>query len=94
MVQFLSIIFFSWISSIFVGFFKSSRFFVSPSIYSPFVKGANKLLSTEISNHSNITTVQLYKAAGRTVALCVCVCFECVRVAVRKTSMTPHALLC
>ena len=29
MVQFLSIIFFSWISSIFVGFFKSSRFLVS-----------------------------------------------------------------
>ena len=29
MVQFLSIIFFSWISSIFVGFFKSSRFYVS-----------------------------------------------------------------
>ena len=29
MVQFLPIIFFSWISSIFVGFFKSSRFFVS-----------------------------------------------------------------
>ena len=27
MVQFLSIHFFSWISSIFVGFFKSSRFF-------------------------------------------------------------------
>ena len=32
MVQFLSINFFSWISSIFVGFFKSSRFFVSLSI--------------------------------------------------------------
>jgi len=30
MVQFLSIDFFFWISSIFVGFFKSSRFFVSP----------------------------------------------------------------
>ena len=29
MVQFLSIIFFSWISSIFVEFFESSRFFVS-----------------------------------------------------------------
>ena len=29
MVQFLSINFFSWISSIFVTFFKSSRFFVS-----------------------------------------------------------------
>ena len=29
MVQFLSINFFFWISSIFVGFFKSSRFFVS-----------------------------------------------------------------
>ena len=30
MVQILSINFFSWISSIFVGFFKSSLFFVSP----------------------------------------------------------------
>ena len=33
MDQFLSINFFSWISSIFVGFFKSSRFFVSPCTY-------------------------------------------------------------
>ena len=33
MVQFLSINFFSWISSIFVGFFKSSHFFVSLFIY-------------------------------------------------------------
>ena len=32
MVKFLSIIFVSWISSIFVGFFKSSSFFVSLSI--------------------------------------------------------------
>ena len=32
MVQFLSIIFLAWISSIFVGFFKSSHFFVSPCI--------------------------------------------------------------
>ena len=32
MVQFLSINFFSWISSIFVRFFKSSYFFVSPCI--------------------------------------------------------------
>ena len=30
MVQFLSINFFSWISSIFVGVFKSSRFFCHP----------------------------------------------------------------
>ena len=30
MVQFLSIIFFSWISSIFVGFFKSSIFLCHP----------------------------------------------------------------
>ena len=30
MVQFLSIKFFSWISSIFVGFFKSSRFLCHP----------------------------------------------------------------
>ena len=34
MVQFLSINFFSWNSSIFVGFFKSSRFFVSLCINS------------------------------------------------------------
>jgi hypothetical protein len=33
MVQFMSINYFSWISSIFVGFFKSSRFFVSLCIY-------------------------------------------------------------
>jgi hypothetical protein len=33
MVQFLSISFFSWISSIFVGFFNSSRFFVSSCIW-------------------------------------------------------------
>jgi len=33
MVQFLSINFFSWISSIFIGFFKSSRFFVSLCTY-------------------------------------------------------------
>jgi len=33
MVQFLSIIFFPWISSIFVGFFQSSRFFGSPCTY-------------------------------------------------------------
>jgi len=32
MVQFLSINFFSWISSIFVGFFKSSHFFVSQCV--------------------------------------------------------------
>ena len=32
MVQFLSINFLYWISSIFVGFFKSSHFFVSPCI--------------------------------------------------------------
>ena len=33
MVQFLSINFFSWISSIFVGFFKSFHFFVSSSTF-------------------------------------------------------------
>ena len=36
MVQFLSIIFFSWISSIFVGFSKSSGFFVSLCINTHF----------------------------------------------------------
>ena len=37
MVQFLSINFFPWISSIFVGFFKSSRFFVSPCMWAAIV---------------------------------------------------------
>ena len=37
MVQFLSINFISWISSIFIRFFKSSRFFVSLCIYFFFV---------------------------------------------------------
>ena len=37
MVQFLSINFFSWISSIFVGFFKTSRFFVSLCILAIFI---------------------------------------------------------
>ena len=32
-IQFLPINFFSWFSSIFVGFFQSSRFFVSPCMY-------------------------------------------------------------
>ena len=41
MVQFLSIIFFSWISSIFVGFFKSSRLFVSLCLYMYSVKHNN-----------------------------------------------------
>ena len=39
MVQFLSINFFSWISSIFVGFFNSSRFFVSFCIIVKFQRG-------------------------------------------------------
>ena len=38
MVQFLSINFFSWISSIFVGFFKSYRFFVSLCTSSPLTR--------------------------------------------------------
>ena len=38
MVQFPSINFFSWISSIFVGFFKSSRFFVSPRTFKQAMK--------------------------------------------------------
>ena len=33
MVQFQTLNFFSWISSIFVGFFKSSRFFLCHSVY-------------------------------------------------------------
>ena len=39
MAQFLPTHFFSWISSIFVGFFKSSRFFVSFCTISSFLYG-------------------------------------------------------
>ena len=51
MVQFLSIIFFSWISSIFVGFFKSPRFFCAilyMNLY-PNLQTHNK---TEVQTHS------------------------------------------
>ena len=44
-VQFLSINFFCWISSISVGFFKSSRFFMSPSICTNYL--------TRINNNNN-----------------------------------------
>jgi len=45
MVQFLSINFFSWIFSIFVGVFNSSHFFVSPcikeNVFNAFMIGLN-----------------------------------------------------
>ena len=47
MVQFLSIKFFSWISSIFVGFFKSSRFFVSPCSFFTTMTDQIFLIETE-----------------------------------------------
>ena len=49
MVQFLSIIFFSWISSIFVEFFKSSRFSVPSCIYIYNVKGLPVFCKSERS---------------------------------------------
>ena len=58
MVQFLSIFFFSWISSIFVGFFKSSRFFVSPCICANqalihhYMNMNNKLFNRNVNNFS------------------------------------------
>ena len=57
MVQFLSINFFPWISSVFVGFFKSSCFFVSPCIYFP--NGCNWVYGGECCN------VLRCKATGR-----------------------------
>jgi len=50
MVQFLSINFFSWISSIFVGFFKSSFFCVSPCITMPGPMNVKKM-SISVTTH-------------------------------------------
>ena len=55
MVQFLSIIFFSSISSIFVGFFKSSRFFVSLCI----------IRFSRLSLFMQSTELHLYISDGR-----------------------------
>ena len=63
MVQFLSIIFFSWISSIFVGFFKSSRFFVSPCIKNPRHKFNTKktgIRIRSIQHYQNFIWLSLY----------------------------------
>ena len=52
MVKFLSINFICWISSIFVGFFKSSRFFASPCTFhgpisvSPRKQDVEKVINT------------------------------------------------
>ena len=49
MVQFLLINFFSWISSIFVGFFKSSRFFcVALYITDTFMRTSQFLVLTDL----------------------------------------------
>ena len=90
MVQFLSINFFSWISSIFVGLFKSYRFFcVTPYLY----KGAD-LHTWRLKNASvtqlNQALVQEFVQSGPScknlgqiyetrycngkLFLCVCVC--------------------
>jgi hypothetical protein len=73
MVQFLSIKFFCWISTIFVGFFKSSRFFVSSCISSWVAKFVNfnaltlVFLGTILSNNyssfeqnSNFISYQIF----------------------------------
>ena len=60
MVQFLSINFFSWISSIFVGFFKSSRFFLCHSVYGVQLCGQN-FTSCVVSFYVNSSDVTDYK---------------------------------
>ena len=60
MVQFLSINFFSWIFSIFVGFFKSSRFFVSLYIPAVLWKAKFKVVYyTQYSSYQHCFRVQL-----------------------------------
>ena len=52
MVQFLSINFFSWISSIFVGFFKSSRFLCHPVLLLRFAHWASDWVLNERERES------------------------------------------
>ena len=49
MIQFLSINFFSWISSIFVGYFKSSRFLCHSVLNSKYKYGNMKCISVNMS---------------------------------------------
>ena len=59
MVQYLSIIFFSWISSTFVGFFKSSLFCVSPCFSSSTHK-SNSRCSLEHERNYTLYRDRLY----------------------------------
>ena len=67
MVQFLSINFFSWISSIFVGFFKSSRFFVSLCtsglcVTSGFCCGVNEVCSAGmLTQHRQVVSYRCFR---------------------------------
>ena len=66
MFQFLSIIFFSWISSIFVGFFKSSRFFVSPCTCAGELSVSRRLsLNVTQVETFRLTTTRLYLTSNK-----------------------------
>ena len=73
MVQFLSINFFCWISSIFVRFFKSSRFFVSPCIM--YIRAARHDLLTHVfvCCHS-MSFSSRFKTGNIAATINVCVC--------------------
>ena len=60
MVQFLSIYFFFCISSIFVGVFKSSRFFVSPCLFGIPRDGLPKRTDQEV-DETRETTQKTYR---------------------------------
>ena len=60
MVQFLTINFFSWISSIFVGFFKSSRFFCV-TLYNRLPEdGPSSSEHVEVVKNYNISLTSVY----------------------------------
>ena len=61
MIQFLSINFFFWISSIFVGFFRSSRFFCHP-VYNVNMYVVRLLVwTTNCTRRSAVRTTKLYR---------------------------------
>ena len=88
MVQFLSISFFSWISSIFVGFFKSSRFFVSPCTKPIYIQHSGSIylnVSRELIKSANNKTFIFETCIGnQTIYIYISFC------TIRKASISVY----
>ena len=83
MVQFLSKNFFSWISSIFVGFFKSSRFFVSSCTIQYIIPLSYTLNNKKYNNNNKLDS-----------AIFVEIIWNKIRVNTFTAQKTYHGMLC